>query len=127
MAVADREKTTTKGRIAQVVGAVVDVEFDGKLPEIYDALEVYRGEGKDRKLVVLEVQQDVGNGVVRCISMDTTEGLKRGDEVTSTGAPISVPVGEETLGRMFNVTGEDRKSTRLNSSHYSRSRMPSSA
>ena len=106
MAVADREKAATKGRIVQVVGAVVDVEFDGKLPEIYDAVEVYRGEGKERKLIVLEVQQDVGNGVVRCIAMDTTEGLSRGDEVTSTGAPISVPVGEQTLGRMFNVTGD---------------------
>jgi F-type H+-transporting ATPase subunit beta len=106
MAVADREKTATKGHIAQVVGAVVDVDFEGKLPEIYEALEVYRGEGKDRKLVILEVQQDVGNGVVRCIAMDTTEGLRRGDEVTSTGSPISVPVGEETLGRMFNVTGD---------------------
>ncbi len=104
MAVAEREKTT--GRVAQVVGAVVDVDFEGSLPEIYDALEVYSGEGKERKRIVLEVQQDVGNGVVRCISMDTTEGLRRGDEVVSTGAPISVPVGEETLGRMFNVTGD---------------------
>jgi F-type H+-transporting ATPase subunit beta len=104
MAVAEREKTT--GKVAQVVGAVVDVDFEGSLPEIYDALEVFRGEGKERKRIVLEVQQDVGNGVVRCIAMDTTEGLQRGDEVMSTGAPIEVPVGEETLGRMFNVTGD---------------------
>ena len=106
MAVADREKAATQGKIAQVIGAVVDVEFEGKLPEIYDALEVYRGEGKERTRIVLEVQQDVGNGVVRCIAMDTTEGLRRGDEVGATGAPISVPVGEQTLGRMFNVTGD---------------------
>ena len=106
MAVADRERATTTGKITQVVGAVVDVEFEGKLPEIYDALVVERGEGKDRRRVVLEVQQDVGNGVVRCIAMDTTEGMRRGDDVTTTGAPISVPVGEETLGRMFNVTGD---------------------
>ena len=106
MAVADRETTATTGKIVQVIGAVVDVEFEGKLPEIYDALDVYRGEGKDRKRIVLEVQQDIGNGVVRCIAMDTTEGLRRGDEVTATGGPISVPVGLETLGRMFNVTGD---------------------
>jgi len=104
MAVADKEKTSA-GTVAQVIGPVVDVEFTGeRLPEIYDALEVQRGK-KERRLV-LEVQQNLGNGVVRCIAMDTTEGLRRGDEVRATGAPIQVPVGEETLGRMFNVIGD---------------------
>src|SRR6202047_831983 len=103
MAVADKKAVTT-GSVVQVIGPVVDVEFtDERLPDILDALEIDRG--KDRRLV-LEVQQNVGNGVVRCIAMDTTEGLRRGDEVRATGAPIQVPVGEETLGRMFNVIGD---------------------
>src|SRR5437870_3637701 len=106
MAVADKQATST-GTISQVIGPVVDVEFDtDRLPEILDALEIERGEGKEKKRIVLEVQQDLGNGVVRCIAMDTTEGLRRGDEVRSTGAPIQVPVGMETLGRMFNVVGD---------------------
>ncbi len=103
MAVADK-KTVATGNVVQVIGPVVDVEFtDERLPDILDALEIDRG--NDRRLV-LEVQQNVGNGVVRCIAMDTTEGLRRGDEVRATGAPIQVPVGEETLGRMFNVIGD---------------------
>jgi F-type H+/Na+-transporting ATPase subunit beta len=103
MAVADKKAVAT-GHVVQVIGPVVDVEFtDERLPDILDALEIDRG--KDRRLV-LEVQQNVGNGVVRCIAMDTTEGLRRGDEVRATGAPIQVPVGEETLGRMFNVIGD---------------------
>ena len=106
MAVADKQATST-GTISQVIGPVVDVEFDtDRLPEILDALEIERGEGKEKKRIVLEVQQDLGNGVVRCIAMDTTEGLRRGDEVRSTSAPIQVPVGMETLGRMFNVVGD---------------------
>jgi F-type H+-transporting ATPase subunit beta len=91
------------GRIAQVIGAVVDVEFpSGNLPAIYTALEVKVG---DRRLV-LEVQQEIGDNTVRCIAMDATDGLRRGDEVRATGSPITVPVGEKTLGRMFNVIGE---------------------
>jgi F-type H+/Na+-transporting ATPase subunit beta len=106
MAVADKQATAT-GAISQVIGPVVDVEFDtDRLPDILDALEVDQGEGKEKKRIVLEVQQDLGNGVVRCIAMDTTEGLRRGDEVRSTGKPIQVPVGMETLGRMFNVIGD---------------------
>jgi F-type H+-transporting ATPase subunit beta len=103
MAVAEREQTKT-GNVVQVIGPVVDVEFRGEhLPEILNALEIERG--KEERLV-LEVQQNIGNGVVRCIAMETTEGLRRGDEVRDTGAPITVPVGEETLGRMFNVIGD---------------------
>ena len=92
------------GAVVQVIGPVVDVEFsDERLPEILDALEIEREGGN---LLVLEVQQSLGNSTVRCIAMDTTEGVRRGDSVRATGAPIQVPVGEETLGRMFNVIGE---------------------
>jgi len=102
MAVA--EKATGKGRVVQVMGAVVDVSFEGeRLPEIYDALEIRHDDGRR---LVLEVEQNLGSGVVRTIAMDSTDGLRRGDEVVSTGAPITVPVGEATLGRMFNVIGE---------------------
>ena len=94
----------TKGQIAQVIGAVIDVSFpEADLPEIYHALNVPRDNGEH---LVLEVQQHVGDGWVRCVAMDATEGLRRGDEVIDTGAPITVPVGPETLGRVFNVTGD---------------------
>jgi F-type H+-transporting ATPase subunit beta len=93
---------TSKGRVAQVIGAVVDVEFDGHLPNIYSALETTnRGQR-----LVLEVATHLGEGTVRTIAMDATDGLVRGQEVIDTGAPISVPVGEETLGRILNVIGE---------------------
>jgi F-type H+-transporting ATPase subunit beta len=93
----------TSGRIKQVLGAVVDVEFaSGELPQIHDAIEVPI-EGRDS--MVLEVQQHLGQGVVRTIAMDATDGLRRGMEVISTGSPIMVPVGAETLGRIFNVLG----------------------
>ncbi|MCZ8185114.1 MAG: F0F1 ATP synthase subunit beta [Beijerinckiaceae bacterium] len=91
-----------QGRIAQVIGAVVDVHFDGELPEILNALET---DNLGNRLV-LEVAQHLGENSVRCIAMDSTEGLVRGAPVTDTGAPISVPVGEETLGRIMNVIGE---------------------
>ena len=91
-----------KGKIKTIIGPVVDIEFGDVLPAIYDALEVMNGKTK----VVLEVQYQVGGGVVRAIAMDTTDGLARGMEVTATGAPISVPVGVETLGRIFNVLGD---------------------
>lgn len=84
------------------MGPVVDISFDGsELPKIYEALEIKRGEN----LVVLEVAQHLGLNEVRCISMTSTDGLSRGQEVIATGSPISVPVGPETLGRMFDVTG----------------------
>ncbi len=91
-----------KGNITQVIGAVVDVKFDGELPEILTALECDNGGNR----LVLEVAQHLGESSVRTIAMDGTEGLKRGDEVKDTGAPIQVPVGPETLGRIVNVIGE---------------------
>jgi F-type H+/Na+-transporting ATPase subunit beta len=90
------------GRITQVIGAVVDVAFDGHLPEILNALET---DNQGNRLV-LEVAQHLGENTVRAIAMDTSEGLTRGQSVTDTGGPISVPVGEETLGRIINVIGE---------------------
>jgi len=96
-----------KGKITQVIGAVVDVQFPaGSVPPILQALEIdYQLLGKPTKLV-LEVQQHLGEGLVRAVAMTTTEGLVRGTEVLDTGAPISVPVGEGVLGRIFNVTGD---------------------
>ncbi len=91
-----------KGKITQIIGAVVDVNFDSDLPEIYTALEVDNSGNK----LILEVAQHLGENDVRTIAMDATEGLKRGDEVINTGVPISVPVGPETLGRIINVVGE---------------------
>ncbi len=90
------------GRITQVIGAVVDVAFDGDLPQILNALET---ENQGQRLV-LEVAQHLGENTVRAIAMDSSEGLTRGQPVTDTGAPISVPVGDETLGRIINVIGE---------------------
>ena len=90
------------GHITQVIGAVVDVQFDGNLPEILNALET---ENQGERLV-LEVAQQLGENTVRCIAMDTTEGLVRGQPVRDTGEPIKVPVGAGTLGRIMNVIGE---------------------
>ena len=95
-----------KGKISQVIGPVVDVDFDGYLPQINEAIEVnYKVEGQDQKLV-LEVAAHVGDGRVRTIAMDMSEGLVRGMEATALGNPIQVPVGEEVLGRIFNVIGD---------------------
>ena len=91
-----------KGKITQIIGAVVDVNFENDLPEIFTALEANNSGNK----LILEVAQHLGENDVRTIAMDATEGLKRGDEVTNTGSPISVPVGPETLGRIINVVGE---------------------
>lgn len=99
-----KEQSQHKGRVSQIIGAVVDVSFEGSLPPIYTALHIDREEGK--KPLVLEVEQHIGAGQVRTIAMDSTDGLMRGMEVINTGSPISVPVGKETLGRMFNVTGD---------------------
>ncbi|WP_062011756.1 F0F1 ATP synthase subunit beta [Aureimonas sp. AU4] len=90
------------GRVAQVIGAVVDVEFDGHLPEILNALETDNNGNR----LVLEVAQHLGENTVRTIAMDLTEGLVRGQRVTDTGTPIQVPVGDGTLGRIMNVIGE---------------------
>jgi F-type H+-transporting ATPase subunit beta len=92
----------TTGRITQVMGAVVDVHFDGELPEILNALHMTH----NNRLLVLEVAQHLGENTVRCIAMDTTDGLVRGMEIENTGSPISVPVGPETLGRIINIIGE---------------------
>lgn len=91
-----------KGKIIQVMGPVVDVAFEGELPKIKDALHV-ESEGKT---LVMEVAQQIGSGVVRCIMLAASEGLHKDMEVTATGGAISVPVGEKCLGRLFNVTGE---------------------
>ncbi|MEJ1978509.1 MAG: F0F1 ATP synthase subunit beta [Acetobacteraceae bacterium] len=90
------------GRVTQVLGAVVDVQFEGELPFIQNALTTKIGE----RPLVLEVAQELGEKTVRCIAMDSTDGMVRGHEVTDTGSPISVPVGPETLGRILNVIGE---------------------
>jgi len=94
----------TKGNVVQVIGTVVDVEFPAEgLPDIYNALELSMGDGKR---LVLEVQQHLGNNWVRTLAMDTTDGLRRGAEAIDTGDPITVPVGEPCLGRLFNALGE---------------------
>ncbi|MBT7552929.1 F0F1 ATP synthase subunit beta, partial [bacterium] len=91
-----------KGTIKQIIGPVVDVHFFDKLPEINHALEIKLKE----KIVVLEVQKHLGDNTVRAVAMDATDGLSRGLEVVNTEAPIAVPVGQNTLGRMFNVLGK---------------------
>src|SRR4051812_30490073 len=103
MATTTESKIKTKqGTIVQVVGVVIDVEFDGHLPAIYNGLVLEH----DGKTLTLEVAQHLSRNTVRAISLGPTDGLKRGDKVSDTGAPISVPVGDTTLGRMFNVTGQ---------------------
>src|SRR5512146_1098810 len=93
-----------KGTVKQIIGVVVDVEFgDGDLPPLYTALEISRDGGEP---ITLEVQQHLGDNTVRTVSMNPTEGLQRGAEVSNTGKPISVPVGPATLGRIMNVVGE---------------------
>ncbi|MEO1249338.1 MAG: F0F1 ATP synthase subunit beta, partial [Pseudomonadota bacterium] len=94
--------TNAIGEISQVLGAVVDVQFEGDLPEILNALTTEI----DGRTLVLEVAQHLGENTLRCIAMDTTDGLVRGQKVTDTGGPITVPVGPETLGRIMNVIGE---------------------
>jgi len=109
-----------KGRFAQIIGTVVDIEFEDQLPAIYNALRTQTANGKE---LVLETAQHLGSGRVRAIAMDSTDGLQRDAEVEDTGAPISVPVGEEVLGRMFDVLGkpidgkEDKKFKKYSSIH----------
>ena len=93
----------SEGRVAAIRGVVLDVEYpDGNMPELLEALEC----DLNGKRLVLEVQQHLGDNMVRTVAMDATDGLKRGVAVKSTGAPITVPVGDATLGRIFNVVGE---------------------
>jgi F-type H+-transporting ATPase subunit beta len=95
---------TATGRVIQITGPVVDIEFPaGRLPAIYNAVEIVRGDGAK---IVCEVQQHLGNNWVRSVAMTTTDGLARGVEAVDTGGPITVPVGQVTLGRVFNVLGE---------------------
>ncbi len=106
-----KAQNLNSGHLKQIIGAVVEVFFNDKLPKIYNALKVERpislDEGETRtETVVLEVQQHIGSNLVKAIAMGSTDGLKRGDKVTDMGEGITTPVGEKTLGRMFNVLGE---------------------
>src|SRR5215213_5182520 len=101
MAATTDKKNT--GRIEEIQGVVIEAVFPEELPEIYSAITVDRGEGH---VLVCEVQQHLGDDCVRAVAMDTADGLARGMEVVDTGGPISVPVGEVTLGRIFNLLGE---------------------
>src|SRR5947208_16444318 len=96
------------GRVVQVLGPVLDVEFENEaqLPEIYDALEINEGEGEHRVSLVAEVELEIGRDQVRCVAMSTTDGVVRGMKVLSTGQPISVPVGDECLGRLVNLPAD---------------------
>ena len=133
---------TNVGAVESVTGVVVDALFTDELPEIYSALHIKIDEADDRPPLdlVCEVQQHLGDDRVRAVAMDATDGLQRGDEVIDTGGPITVPVGEETLGRIFNLLGEAidqgdpiEVEERLSLIHISEptrqklSRMPSSA
>jgi F-type H+-transporting ATPase subunit beta len=96
----------TTGKVSQIIGPVIDVEFNtenNELPKIYDSLEIKKSDGS---ILVLEVQQHIGEDTVRTISMDATDGLSRGAEVIATGNPIQMPIGNDIYGRLFNVTGD---------------------
>ncbi len=97
----------SSGKIVQVIGPVVDVGFSKsqELPDINNALLVYKNDEQKSK-IVLEAALELGDGIIRTIAMESTDGLQRGMEVVDTGKPISVPVGKETLGRVFNVLGD---------------------
>jgi F-type H+-transporting ATPase subunit beta len=98
--------STTTGKVSQIIGPVIDVEFNTEnteLPKIYDSLEIKKADGS---ILVLEVQQHIGEDTVRTVSMDSTDGLSRGTEVLATGSPIQMPIGKDIYGRLFNVTGD---------------------
>src|SRR5262245_50087556 len=103
------KKGSNVGTVEQVTGVVVDVAFPDELPEIYSALEIEipAEESRTEQTLVCEVQQHLGDDRVRAIAMDATDGLQRGHQVTDTGGPITVPVGDGTLGRIFNLLGEE--------------------
>src|SRR6266511_5050992 len=105
---ADENGNRNVGTVEQVTGVVIDVLFPDEIPEIFTALkiEVPPEEGRTPLDLVCEVQQHIGDDRVRAIAMDATDGLERGDQVIDTGGPITVPVGRETLGRIFNLLGE---------------------
>src|ERR1700744_2005831 len=105
-ATVENETATGTGRVTRVIGPVVDVEFPADaMPEIYYALHVDATIGEDTRTLTLEVEQHIGDNVVRAIALQPTDGLVRGAEVTSTGAPIEVPVGDVTKGHVFNALG----------------------
>lgn len=115
-----KKTITQQGTIVQIIGVVVDVQFqEGQMPAIYDALLVQSGTQKGNK-TALEVASHLGDGKIRAVALGPTDGLRRGDEITATGAPIRVPVGKKTLGRIFNVVGEtlDGKGAILGSKMY---------
>src|SRR5436189_1506061 len=99
---------TESGRIVEIKGVVIDAVFPGGLPEIYNALriDIPKREEQDARSLIAEVQQHLGDDRVRAVAMDSTDGLARGLEVVDTGGPITVPVGDITLGRIFNLLGE---------------------
>ena len=102
-------ESTNVGRVEQITGVVIEASFPEELPEIYNALEVEipsQHEEEEATNLVVEVQQHLGDDRVRCVAMDATDGLHRGAEIRDTGGPITVPVGEGTLGRIFNLLGE---------------------
>src|SRR6201996_268467 len=106
-ATVENETATGTGRVTRVIGPVVDVEFPSDaMPEIYYALHVDVTLGEETHTLTLEVEQHIGDNVVRAISLEPTDGLVRGAEVISTGAPISVPVGDATKGHVVNVIGD---------------------
>lgn len=120
---------SNKGKIVQIIGPVVDVQFEkNQIPDIYQALKISFEVGGKTEDLTLEVQQHLGDGLVRAIAMTSTEGLVRGAEVIDTGAPISVPVGTGVLGRIFNVTGQavDGRGEVKHEKKYSIHRMPPS-
>lgn len=112
------------GKITQIIGAVLDIKYgEGSLPEIYEAIKIQKSDGE---VLVVEVAQHLGDDIVRCIAMGPTDGLVRGMDAEASGAPISVPVGENTLGRLFNVLGEpiDEKAAPKNVEYYPIHRKP---
>jgi len=113
----------SSGKVVEIIGAVVDVQFPrGEMPKVYDALMI------DKNGLTLEVEQQLGDGVVRTIAMGSTDGLQRGVDVTNTGKPISVPVGQPTLGRIMDVLGRpiDEKGEVAADEHWSIHRKPPS-
>src|ERR1700733_2322169 len=105
----EAEEAGGTGRVVRVIGPVVDVEFaPDEMPQIYNALEVERTLGEDTRTLTMEVAGHIGDNMVRAISMQPTDGLVRGSSVKDTGAPISVPVGDATLGHVWNVLGSAR-------------------
>src|SRR3989338_8109954 len=116
------QHAASTGTITKIIGVVVDVHFAHNLPKVYDALEVTLG---DKKLI-LEVEQHIGDNEVRTVAMMSTDGLRRGMSALNTGAPITVPVGQEVLGRLLNVLGEtiDEKGAAKTTHHFPIHREP---